>query len=1253
MAPDSKSDELRVCPKTGRPIRRTGRYWWVRWVFPLAGLVSLIWFLVRVIPKPSRATYPCQRLAAPIASGFVIWLTGIVGSMLAYRKARRLLGQSRYVIAGVFMAVAVAAMWWSISTTADSGAEAAFTPSDPPNAPIGVGKGVFPGRVVWVHDPESTHWDGAAGRWWEDANVDQSIVDSMVSQSIRTLTGQKDDAAAWDTLFKHFNQGRNLGEVGYQSGEKIVIKINMNQDSRGTWGPSSGMPSPQMIHSLLDQLIHVAGVPGSAITLYDAARYIGDPIYNKVRTDPDPEFRNIKFVVRPGYAQSGRIGATHDPAHPIRFADPSVWGNARAYVPRCVTEADYMINMALLRAHSMFGITACGKNHFGSVHFPGYSSAGGWTPEPLHNFGNRSQPMGTYCCLVDLIGHPHLGGKTLLYMVDALYAARNQGAEVIRFTSFGDDWTSSLFVSQDPVAIDSVALDFIRNEPRATDCTGPGVDNYLHEAALANNPPSGTAYDPDGDGTRLGSLGVHEHWNNVAEKKYSRNLGIGAGIELVMPALTTEDGPVRNLTKGTRYDYIRHAVQDANEGDVIVAAAGVYQESVKFSGKAITLRCEDPNDPNVVAATVIDGGERSVVFTGREDANPVLAGFTITGAAQGIYCENASPVIRNCRIVDNVEAGVKLWQCSDPAASPTFINCIIAGNGGDGIDMSRSGRWQNYATVASCTIVGNCGNGIRSGMPTVANSIVYFNGVNSGAPQIDTASATVDYCNVEGGFAGTGNIDADPGFVLSGYWSDPADPNLPAVPDDPDAVWVHGDCHLGEDSPCVGAGDPALTVELIPTDIDGDPRVVGDRCDIGCDEFAPEAQGDDGTPVCITWIGHASVRIAWEDTVVYVDPRNVPTSPHDATLVLVTHNHSDHYVPGDIAKVSGPATEFIAAASVVQAYGRGQAIAPGQTIELPQVRVTAIPAYNTNKPNHPKANNWVGFVIELGSKRIYVAGDTDLIPEMRDLEDIDVAFLPAGGTYTMNATEAAEATTYFLPKLAIPYHWGQNVGTLADAQLFAQTAACSVKIMAPGETLCSDEWSRDFSVLAHWKLDETQGDVAGDSAGDHDGVLVAGPIWQPSAGRVDGAIQFDGVDDCIRTPFVLNSSEGTFSVFAWAKGGALGQTILSQATGVSWLMADGTAGVLMTELKESGRRARDLVSGVPITDGEWHRIGLVWDGSSRILYVDEVEAARDTQSKLEGLATGLNLGCGPNAEVGTLWSGLIDDVRIYTRAVQP
>jgi len=247
--------------------------------------------------------------------------------------------------------------------------------------------------------------------------------------------------------------------------------------------------------------------------------------------------------------------------------------------------------------------------------------------------------------------------------------------------------------------------------------------------------------------------------------------------------------------------------------------------------------------------------------------------------------------------------------------------------------------------------------------------------------------------------------------------------------------------------------------------------------------------------VYIQWLGHASVKIWTEGVVVYVDPRRLSESPHDATLVLVTHTHGDHYSPADIAKVSNPQTQFVAPPDVVQRYGSGEPIAPGQTIELDSAIVTGVAAYNTNKPNHPKSRNWVGFIAELGSKRIYVAGDTDLTDEMKALEDIDVAILPAGGTYTMNAVEAAEATQYIKPELAIPYHWGQNVGTLSDAQTFAQMAACAVKILTVGETISSDNWLQYSPLITHWKLDETESSIACDSAGGVGKILDPGSFF--------------------------------------------------------------------------------------------------------------------------------------------------------------
>jgi L-ascorbate metabolism protein UlaG (beta-lactamase superfamily) len=219
------------------------------------------------------------------------------------------------------------------------------------------------------------------------------------------------------------------------------------------------------------------------------------------------------------------------------------------------------------------------------------------------------------------------------------------------------------------------------------------------------------------------------------------------------------------------------------------------------------------------------------------------------------------------------------------------------------------------------------------------------------------------------------------------------------------------------------------------------------------------------TIVNIQWLGHSTVKVWTDDCVVYVDPERVNESLHDATVVCVTHTHGDHYSPSDIAKVSNSQSQFIGPPDVVQRYGGGQAIAPGETIEFENVTITGVASYNTNKTNHPKSRNWVGYIIEIGSKRIYVAGDTDLIDEMKTLGDIDAAILPAGGTYTMNAVEAAEATQYIKPELAIPYHWGQNVGSLSDAQTFAERALCAVKILAVSETISSENWP-EYSPIA-------------------------------------------------------------------------------------------------------------------------------------------------------------------------------------------
>ena len=191
-------------------------------------------------------------------------------------------------------------------------------------------------------------------------------------------------------------------------------------------------------------------------------------------------------------------------------------------------------------------------------------------------------------------------------------------------------------------------------------------------------------------------------------------------------------------------------------------------------------------------------------------------------------------------------------------------------------------------------------------------------------------------------------------------------------------------------------------------------------------------------------------------------------------------------------------------------------------------------------------------------------------------------------------------------------------------------------------------------AVAHWKLDETEGMIARDSVNGYEDVVMGGALWQPIGGKVDGALELDGVDDCLIAAFGLDPADpeisSGFSIFAWVKDGAPGQTVISEPIGSNWLMVD-TEGKLMTELASAD--STPLLSETVITDGQWHRIGLVWDGSHRTLCVDGFVAAEDTQTGLEATGGGMYIGVGKDYAAGTFFSGLIDDIRIYNRPVKP
>ena len=205
-----------------------------------------------------------------------------------------------------------------------------------------------------------------------------------------------------------------------------------------------------------------------------------------------------------------------------------------------------------------------------------------------------------------------------------------------------------------------------------------------------------------------------------------------------------------------------------------------------------------------------------------------------------------------------------------------------------------------------------------------------------------------------------------------------------------------------------------------------------------------------------TWYKQSTFRWKDEKLVVYIDSWGLTDDLPPADLILITHAHGDHYAPDDIARVKAKKTVFVAPADVAkQLSGNVKAVKPGDRIDVAGVKIEAVPAYNivpARLQAHPKANNWVGYVLQLGGNTYYHAGDTDHLPELERIRT-DVAFLPiGGGPFVMNVDEAAALTKAMKPKIAVPVHYGfyPGVGVPADGERFKKAASpVDVKILTP------------------------------------------------------------------------------------------------------------------------------------------------------------------------------------------------------------
>ncbi len=196
----------------------------------------------------------------------------------------------------------------------------------------------------------------------------------------------------------------------------------------------------------------------------------------------------------------------------------------------------------------------------------------------------------------------------------------------------------------------------------------------------------------------------------------------------------------------------------------------------------------------------------------------------------------------------------------------------------------------------------------------------------------------------------------------------------------------------------------------------------------------------------IHWLGHDTFKIVGEK-IIYTDPFKIKKKDV-ADIILITHEHYDHCSLDDVKKIQGPNTVVVTTADCAKKLsGNIKVIKPGDRINVSGIDIEAVPAYNTNKQFHTKDKGWVGFIFKVNNQRIYIAGDTDYIPEMKTFKDIDIALLPVSGTYVMTADEAVQAALDIKPKIAIPMHYGSIVGDKNDAKRFAESLKGKIEVI--------------------------------------------------------------------------------------------------------------------------------------------------------------------------------------------------------------
>jgi len=656
---------------------------------------------------------------------------------------------------------------------------------------------------------------------------------------------------------------------------------------------------------------------------------------------------------------------------------------------------------------------------------------------------------------------------------------------------------------------------------------------------------------------------------------------------------------------------IQEGIDAAEDRDVVLVAAGEYivTTPITFRGKAITVRSETGRDETVIRMGVPDDSRRAsvVVFENDETDASILEGFTLTEgrgcwgtdpllaasglSGGGILCVGSSPTVIACTITKNTADNGGGVNPTNGALL-TLIGCTITDNSVPGSGGGIS-CWDNSSlTMIDCVVRGNSAPG----------TTIYVNGNGGGIFCGQRSELRMTNCNISENSAGItgGGITCDLNSALT--------MTNCSITNNTSERWT------------AGIGCRYSSVTLTNCIISGNTSALwcggvhaGPYSSLSirnCTVLGNSAGQNGGGAYC--WDG-ASMTVT---NSIFRDN----TAPSGREFFLKSPSRLNI----SYSNVAGGQTGvYVGGASTLE-WGAGN---------IDTDPYFAEPGYwaDVNDPNlvvEPDDANamWIDSDFHLKSE----AGRWDPHRESWVVDEVTSPCIDRGDPSSPVGSEPD------------PNGGLVNMGAYGGMS----EASMSIGYLPPLPVI----------PIAHWKLDEAEGEKAFDDVGRNHALVVGDPTWWPDGGVVDGAIELDGTDDFLVADKVLNPIEGPFSIFAWVKGGGPGQVVISQTNGSAWLLADPAEGCLMTGLSmpSGGRFApKPLVSTSPITDSDWHRIGLVWDGSHRVLYIDDLETARDSQSSLGGSDGGLNIGADISLDPGTFWSGLIDDIRIYNCAVNP